>query len=120
MKSYYVDEFNEPTTKGYITNKEWIKGSFSNSATQDSKLNVRFLISESSKIAIKLFEYAGNNPVKASSRGTKYRVLIQDNEGNRNSLKAVNYSDRLVFDEDNSLIIHNALLKGGMLMSIKI
>ena len=40
---------------------------------------------------------------------------MQDNEGNRYSLRADNYSDRLSFDEDDSLIIHNALLKGGTL-----
>lgn len=42
-----------------------------------------------------------------------YSVRLQDKDGNRNDLKATNYSDRLSFDENASRIIHNALIKGG-------
>ena len=42
--NYYVDEFGERTKQGYITNSLSIKGAFSNTATQDSRLNVDFLI----------------------------------------------------------------------------
>jgi len=109
---HYVDEFGEPTKTGYITNREYIKGQFSNTATQDSKLNVNFLITNSSNISIQLYEYAGNNPVKAYS-STSYRVLIQDNDGKRLDLRATNYSERLSFDKTASKQVHNALMKGG-------
>jgi len=110
---YYVDDFGEQTKEGYISNTLLIRGMFSNSATQDSKLDVRFLISNSSNISIKLFEYAGNNPVKAYSYES-YRVLVQDSDGNRLKLKAINYkSDRLSFDKTDSRKVHNVLMKGG-------
>ena len=110
---YYVDDFGEPTKKGYISNTYLIRGMFSNSATQDSELDVRFLISNSSNISIKLFEYAGNNPVKAYSYES-YKVLVQDCENKRYNLKATNYeSDRISFDKTASRKIHNILMKGG-------
>lgn len=109
---HYVDEFGEPTKTGYITNREFIRGQFSNTATQDSKLNVSFLINDSNAISIQLYEYARNNPVKAYS-ATSYKVLIQDNEGKRYELRATNYSDRLRFDNTASKQVHNVLMKGG-------
>lgn len=111
---YYVDDFGEPTKKGYIKNTKLIRGTFSNTATQDSKLDVNFLISDSESISIQLYEYAGNNPVKAYS-SESYIVLVQDKDGNRLKLKAVNYSERLRFNGYDSKKIHNALMKGGTL-----
>lgn len=109
---HYVDEFGEPTKQGYISNTSSINGTFSNTATQNSALNVDFLISNSSKISIQLYEYAGNNPVKAYS-SESYRVLIQDKDGNRLKLTTTNYSDRLSFDKTASRQVHNVLMKGG-------
>lgn len=65
--AYYVDDFGEPTKKGYIRNPSYIRGTFSNTATQNSDLNVRFLIDSATDVSIMLYEYAGNNPVKAYS-----------------------------------------------------
>lgn len=110
--SYYVDDFGEPTKEGYIRNTNLISGTFSNTATQNSDLNVKFLISNSSDISIMLYEYAGNNPVKAYS-SESYQVLIQDNDGKRLKLRATNYSDRLSFDKTASRQVHNVLMKGG-------
>lgn len=112
--NHYVDEFGEFTDGGYITNTKVIKGTFSNTATQDSDLNVRFLISSSSDISIKLFEYAGDNPVKAFS-DDYYKVLVQDNDGNRIKLTAVNYSDRFSLGKSESKKLHTSLMKGGKL-----
>lgn len=110
--NYYVDEFGEATKEGYITNTSLIKGKFSNTATEDAKLDVRFLISNSRDISIKLFEYAKKNPVKSISTNS-YRVLIQDKDGNRLKLRAINYSDRLSFDKSDSNKVHKTLMKGG-------
>ncbi len=110
--SYYVDDFGEPTKEGYIKNRNYISGQFSNTATQNSALNVKFLISNSYDISIMLYEYANNNPVKAYS-SESYRVLIQDNAGNRYKLTATNWSDRLSFDKSSSRKVHNILMKGG-------
>jgi hypothetical protein len=110
----YIDEFGEPTDEGYITNTEYIQGTFSNTATHDSALNVKFLITNSSDVNIQLYEYAGNNPVKAYSPDN-YSVQLQDKDGNRNKLIAINYSDRLSFEKEASRIVHNALMKGGVI-----
>jgi hypothetical protein len=109
---YYVDDFGEPTKSGYIKNTLLIRGTFNNSATQYSDLDVKFLISSSIDISIQLYEYAGNNPVKAYS-SEDYSVLIQDKDGNRLRLYATNYSDRLSFNSKNSNKIHDILMKGG-------
>ncbi len=55
---YYVDDFGEPTKEGYITYKSLIKGRFSNSATNNSILDVVLLFGED-YYNIKLFEYGG-------------------------------------------------------------
>lgn len=110
--NYYVDDFGEPTKEGYIRNTNLISGTFSNTATQNSALNVKFLITNSYDINIMLYEYAGNNPVKAYS-SESYQVLIQDKDGKRYKLKATNWSDRLNFDKTASRQVHNILMKGG-------
>ncbi len=112
--NYYVDDFGEPTKEGYIRNKYTIRGTFSNTATENSKLDVKFLISEAYDVDMMLYEYAGNNPVKAYS-SKKYKVLIQDKEGKRMTLYATNSGDRLNFNTTSSRKVHNKLLKGGRL-----
>jgi hypothetical protein len=112
--SHYVDDFGEPTKEGYIRNTSFISGLFSNTATQNSDLNVKLLISNSSDISIMLYEYAGNNPVKAYS-AESYRVLIQDKDGKRYKLTATNYSDRLSFSKSTSIKVHGILMEGGMI-----
>jgi hypothetical protein len=111
---YYVDDFGEPTKDAYIKNKDILFGVFSNSATQNSDLAVKFLISNSSDISIQLYEYARPNPVKAYSSDS-YTVLIQDKDSKRLELRAVNYSDRLSFDKSNSKKLHKVLMKGGLI-----
>lgn len=110
---FYVDEFGNPTSKGYITNKYWIKGKFSNSATTNASLNVAFLI-DKSDIAIKLYEYAGNNAVKAYST-TEYTVTMQDKNGKKYSFKATEYKngDRLYLDSQGESYFLNAVRAGG-------
>jgi hypothetical protein len=109
---YYVDDFGEPTKNGYIRNTSLIRGTFSNTATQDSPLNVKFLISNSRDISIQLYEYAGNNPVKAYSSDS-YTVYVQDKNGKRLKLWATNYSERLSLNKSDSRKLHTMLLKGG-------
>jgi len=108
---HYVDEFGEATKEGYIQAN--IKGSFSNSATNNSKLNITFLITDSNDLDFQLYEYAGNNPVK-SYGSDKYNVSIKDQEGKVHKLVATNYSDRLSFGKKHSKILHNIFLKGGL------
>jgi len=114
LVSFYVDDFGEPTKQGYIRNEKLIRGVFSNTAVQNRELDVKFLIGGASDISIMLYEYAGNNPVKAYSPDN-YTVLVQDKNGKRMTLKATNYGDRLSFDKANSWAVQSALMKGGSL-----
>lgn len=120
----YVDDFGEITDSKYISTQNKIIGNFSNTATQNAKLGVSLLIeanyshgeeyNNSPSIFIFLYEYGRNNPVKSTRKDT-YRVKLQDQDGERFDLSAVNTYDRLVFSEGDSKIIHNALIKGGLL-----
>jgi hypothetical protein len=115
---YFVDDFGEPTKEGYITTENPIYGTFSNSATQNSDLRVHFIIAGEKSVAIKLFEYNSNNPVKGYK--DSYRVLVQDSNGERHTLSASNWdSDRLSFssyaykDKSDAEKMFDILLKGG-------
>jgi len=110
---YYVDSFGEPTKEGYIANDAFIKGTFDNSATTNSDLNVRFLITNSNDISLKLYEYADTTEVKGSyDYPTSYFVYVKDFEGREYSLNAKNTSDRLEFNASDSLVLHKLFLKG--------
>jgi hypothetical protein len=110
---YYVDEFGESTGIRFISNKEYLVGTFSNSATEGSRLNVLLIINAPTLSYIQLFEYGGTNPVKAF-RKTDYDIYIQDNKGERHQIEGYNLSsDRIVLTVSNAQTLHNILLKGG-------
>lgn len=109
---YYVDDFGEPIKNKYIA--AGVSGLFSNTATQNSRLNIDFLIDGKSEIAIMLYEYGRNNPVKGHRKYPDYYcVYLQDKNKKRFKLRATNTSDRLVFSRSDARKIHNALIKGG-------
>lgn len=113
QNSFFVDKFGEATNEPYITT-DYIGGTFSNTATENSKLNVNFLIPARAKIALQLFEYAGKNPVKNyGGSAANYSVLVKDKNNKRYELIAQNWSERLYFIEKDSLKLHDILMKGG-------
>jgi len=113
MKQVIIKKKQIPSISSHMTTDKIIEGTFSNSATQDTRLNVSIFITSSSNIAIQLYEYARNNPVKAHRSSDSYTVLLQDNDGVRTELKAVNTSERLKFNKQASKQIHDAFMKGG-------
>lgn len=110
--SSYVDDFGEDTGEKLIRNRDFIKGVFSNTATENSKLNVRLLIDGPNEVDIMLYQYARTNPVKAY-RPEKYVVQIQDKAGSRERLSATNSGDRLSFGPSHSKKFFDALSLGG-------
>ena len=77
--NYYVDDFGDKTNTGYITNITPIIGTFSNSATTNSDLSVRILVSDSSSVDIILNEY-GTMRVKAySAQAYSVKIKLDDN-----------------------------------------
>ncbi|MBT5559428.1 MAG: hypothetical protein HOJ88_06015 [Proteobacteria bacterium] len=112
LVSYYEDVFGNPTADGFIRNKALIQGKFSNTATEDSKLDVKLLIVNEFDISLMLYEYASNYPVKAYGTAA-YTVLVQDKDGERLRLTAYGRSDRLSLGKTDSQKVHQALMKGG-------
>lgn len=81
----YVDEFKLPTDKRYITNKDAIVGTFSNSATTNSTLYARILI-DASDVSIFLYEYGSyevNNDY--SSKRKTYTIKVLDDNQQRHT-----------------------------------
>ena len=121
--NYYVDEFGDPTSVGYVTNKSSLIGTFSNSATTNSKLKAYFLISEelddfgnkmNNSVSIKLFEYAGKTEVKGTISSIKYSMLVKHNSKKVNtSFTLNNFSDRAVIKSDQVNEFIDLLKLGG-------
>lgn len=81
---YYVNDFKEPTDKGYITNKNWIKGTFNNSATKNSKLNVDIIMRFSDKqdeTLIKFNFYEYGSYLATFSKNNKFKFAVKDRDG---------------------------------------
>lgn len=112
---YYVDEFGDETDQGYVSTKELLSGTFSNSATTNAELIANFLISDSTSVSISLFEY-GSSKVKAYSE-TYYDIFIKLDDGSKVTCTGVmtKQGDRIYLDYKNWLkekttIVHSALM----------
>ena len=96
---YFVDEFKEKTKNGYLSQK--CQGQFSNSATEDSKLNVQVIYSKNS-LQFFFYEY-GNSLLKSfkGARGEQYQVKIKevDKEGIIYNEWAYFITDRMYIDD---------------------
>lgn len=95
---YYVDDFGDQTDEAYVSTD--IMGTFSNSATTNSALGVRFLIDKNS-IRIQLYEYARNHPIKGEgtvvftardAKGTQYSFETFNNDGGDNTALGDSYN----------------------------
>ena len=73
-EKYFVDEFNDPTYKNYLTTKSRLSGTFSNTATTNSKLTAEIIVTYS-YISFILYEY-GSQQVKSYSN-EKYNITIK-------------------------------------------
>ena len=102
---------NETSSK-YITLSNRIYGTFSNSATENSDLEVSMLIDNPSTISIFLYEYAGKNPVKAGL-SYNYFIKVKPDDGESVILFARNNSDRLVLNKADSKKLCHILSNGG-------
>ena len=106
-KRYYVDEFNNPTSNAFIAPIDTISGTFSNSATTNSRLNAYVRVN-SDDCEIMLWEY-GSSLVKAYST-TDYDITILLPNGTKKYFTGTMYKNGTVICFDNySEII--ALLK---------
>lgn len=108
--NYYVDEFKNPTSNGYLT--ATVNGTFSNTATTDSKLSVRFIV-DANAFSIKLYEY-GSHEVK-SSGFKSYAVTVLDTNGTKHYLHGLiqKNGDRIEITGDNKIELLRTFQKNG-------
>ena len=78
--TYYIDKFKMPTDEAYIRNSRYISGTFSNTATNNSKLNVRLLI-DKDDVALMLYEYGDNQVKNGYSHDEDYDIYVLDSSG---------------------------------------
>ncbi len=83
----FVDEFGDDTSDTYMIIKS--KGYFSNTATENSPLNVSLMIEKKwlNEPYFRFYEYAGNNPIKGYySSGHLYNCKIKNSKDEISSL----------------------------------
>lgn len=118
---YYVDDFQQPTEDWFITNNSYFEGTFSNSATTNSKLLVQVAADElegKTRVAFFLYEY-GRNQVKNSSSNyvDEYSVTMRDAGGNDVKMSGTVYcgGDRLFIDDQYVNTVLEAMKGEGSL-----
>ena len=107
---YFVDEFNNPTDHKYIR-CDTVQGTFSNSATTNSKLNAYLLVNKPYtntdwlEVEIKLFEY-GNSVVKGIFSSEEYDITILDTKKVKHYLTGKIYKgdDRIGVEEVDEML----------------
>ena len=99
---YYVDDFNQPTDEWYITEDEYLVGTFSNSATTNSKLYANVMVDLDDNVMIFLYEY-GSRQVKNSSERywDEYNITMRTPDGADHKITGTMYcgDDRVNIDD---------------------
>lgn len=110
----YVDDFGDYTDTRHIKNTEWILGSFSNSATRNSQLKVKFLVGNG-YFDIMLYEYGSSLVTGSSNYPTKYTIKVKDQGGEVYQTSGKNYGDRISITAIGVPKLFELLSKGGEL-----
>lgn len=112
---YYVDDFQQPTDEWYITANTSFSGTFSNSATTNSKLAVQVAV-DAEDIAFFLYEY-GRSQVKnpSSNYVDEYDITMRTADGTDHSLSGTVYcgGDRLMIEGKDMDTVLAAMKDGG-------
>ena len=110
----YIDKFKEKNGKKFFTNRETIKGTFSNSATEDSKLGVE-LLSDLEGVYVQLYEYGKTLKKNSSSSSNTFSIDIRDKVGGRHELSGTMYAgaNRVSLDKEWIEDFHAIMKKGG-------
>lgn len=109
-ESYYLDKYGDKTDEQYIY--AYSKGTFSNSATTNSKLEIKMLFDLNSS-AIMLWEYESNKVKNPSSKNELYKIYAKNESGKEIETTGTLKSDgdRIFIDGRKS--IYNILSEGG-------
>lgn len=117
--TYFVDSFGDPTDKGYITQKDFSKGTFSNSATTNSKIKWCLILAPD-QAAFVIYEYERTRITGSSAYPDSYDVKIKTEDGQVETFYCQNYSDRIsVKNYDLNRFIETILKEGIIKISIE-
>ena len=111
-KNFYVDDFDEPTDEWYVSRS--FLGTFSNSATTDSRLSGNMLIDEEN-VCIFLYEYYTHQVKNSYSRSKDYVINVRLEDGTTKKFSGCIYSegDRICVDGSEATSLKNLLVTGG-------
>ena len=98
-----MDNFNQPVPdQWFITENEYLVGTFSNSATTNSLLNANVVVDFEKDITIFLYEY-GRSQVKNSSENyvDEYDITMRTPDGTDHNMTGTMYcgDDRIFIDD---------------------
>jgi hypothetical protein len=113
----YVDDFGDPTDEKYST--VITEGKFSNSATTNSELLVKSVMSNSEKglsMTIYLYEYGSNKANFSSAFGS---LKIKDQAGNVHSVKAYQGKDGYLYFTEEEAIQLITLLESNKVLKCR-
>ena len=89
-QKYYLDEFQNPTDKAYISNAAHFKGTFSNSAANDEKLDAVVYV-ENNLVSISLLEYGRSLVTGWLTDGEVYTVNVLSGTGESIAMSGMLY-----------------------------
>ena len=114
--NYFTDEFNDPTDEWYITNTDYIEGTFNNSATSNSKLCVKFYIHED-LFAIQLLEYGSHVVKNSSSLDQMYAITVKLPDGTKEEYYEFmpGDDDKIIFSSPYDYFLRKALMENSEL-----
>ena len=97
---YFVNQQNEPTDVGYVTNIHPILGTFSKLKEKDKPLRVKIMIKERA-VGIKLYENNQEKAVKGNNQNPiEYELKIRHNDNEIDfSFKGINENEVVVIGE---------------------
>lgn len=91
---YFVDDFGDPTDKGYVTQRGFPTGTFSNSATRNSRITW-YLILSKTEASFVINEYGSYRVTGSSAYPDHYDISIKESDGNVLTFAGENHSDRI-------------------------
>jgi hypothetical protein len=107
----FKDEFDNPMNKYFLTTKENILGTFSNSATENSPLRIKIIVAGGKDISFQLYHYNQKSPLKQYGQKNFY-FQVEDKD------KKIHKFTGSMWDNDRVSIQKNQSEKLHKLLSI--
>ena len=102
-RRYYVDEFQQPTDEWYVSTKDFIIGTFSDSVSSNQKVSVNFLIDERN-VAIMLYKWGSQQVKNIFENIEEYDITVLKSDGTKDCFyaKMAAHGDRIFIANPNA------------------